>query len=106
MTFRVGPAPSSSRWPEPASSTSPPRRNACAGRQHTSPCRRCWTSGRARLGVATHRGLPGVSAVHPRWVAAPDVAVRAIGVGCAHCTSACRSERAHSTGLRKADWRG
>ncbi|ABL06877.1 aminoglycoside phosphotransferase APH(3') [Mycobacterium ulcerans] len=26
-------------------------------------------------------GLPGVSAVHPRWVAAPDVAVRAIGVG-------------------------
>jgi kanamycin kinase len=26
-------------------------------------------------------GLPGVSAVHPRWLAAPDVAVRAIGVG-------------------------
>ncbi|WP_264992479.1 phosphotransferase, partial [Mycobacterium montefiorense] len=27
------------------------------------------------------RGLPGLSAVHPRWVAAPDVAVRAIGTG-------------------------
>ncbi|OBG23472.1 phosphotransferase [Mycobacterium sp. 852002-51057_SCH5723018] len=27
------------------------------------------------------RGLPGLSAVHPRWLAAPDVAVRAIGVG-------------------------
>ncbi len=27
------------------------------------------------------RGLPGRSAVHPRWLAAPDVAVRAIGVG-------------------------
>lgn len=27
------------------------------------------------------RGLPGVSAVHPRWVAEPAVAVRAIGVG-------------------------
>jgi kanamycin kinase len=27
------------------------------------------------------RGLPGVSAVHPRWLAAPDVAVRAIGAG-------------------------
>jgi kanamycin kinase len=26
-------------------------------------------------------GLPGVSAVHPRWLAAPDVAVRAIGAG-------------------------
>lgn len=26
-------------------------------------------------------GLPGVSAVHPRWLAAPDVAVRAIAVG-------------------------
>ena len=26
-------------------------------------------------------GLPGRSAVHPRWAAAPDVAVRAIGVG-------------------------
>jgi kanamycin kinase len=25
--------------------------------------------------------LPGVSAVHPRWLAAPDVAVRAIGAG-------------------------
>jgi kanamycin kinase len=25
--------------------------------------------------------LPGLSAVHPRWVSAPDVAVRAIGVG-------------------------
>jgi kanamycin kinase len=27
------------------------------------------------------RGLPGLSAVHPRWLAAPDVAVRAIGAG-------------------------
>ncbi|KLO31194.1 phosphotransferase [Mycobacterium haemophilum] len=27
------------------------------------------------------RALPGRSAVHPRWVAAPDVAVRAIGAG-------------------------
>ena len=27
------------------------------------------------------RALPGVSAVHPRWLAAPDVAVRAIGMG-------------------------
>ncbi|MFZ1175382.1 MAG: phosphotransferase [Mycobacterium sp.] len=27
------------------------------------------------------RGLPGRSAVHPRWLAAPDVAVRAIGAG-------------------------
>lgn len=27
------------------------------------------------------RGLPGQSAVHPRWLAAPDVAVRAIGAG-------------------------
>jgi kanamycin kinase len=27
------------------------------------------------------RALPGVSAVHPRWRAAPDVAVRAIGTG-------------------------
>jgi kanamycin kinase len=27
------------------------------------------------------RGLPGVSAVHPRWLAAPEVAVRAIGAG-------------------------
>ena len=26
-------------------------------------------------------GLPGLSAVHPRWVAAPEVAVRAIGAG-------------------------
>jgi kanamycin kinase len=26
-------------------------------------------------------GLPGLSAVHPRWLAAPDVAVRAIGAG-------------------------
>jgi kanamycin kinase len=26
-------------------------------------------------------GVPGLSAVHPRWLAAPDVAVRAIGVG-------------------------
>ncbi len=26
-------------------------------------------------------GLPGLSAVHPRWLAAPDMAVRAIGVG-------------------------
>lgn len=27
------------------------------------------------------RGLPGLSAVHPRWLASPEVAVRAIGVG-------------------------
>jgi kanamycin kinase len=27
------------------------------------------------------RGLPGLSAVHPRWLAVPDVAVRAIGAG-------------------------
>jgi kanamycin kinase len=27
------------------------------------------------------RGLPGLSAVHPRWLASPDVAVRAIGAG-------------------------
>jgi kanamycin kinase len=27
------------------------------------------------------RGLPGLSAVHPLWLAAPDVAVRAIGAG-------------------------
>ena len=27
------------------------------------------------------RALPGLSAVHPRWLAAPDVAVRAIGTG-------------------------
>jgi kanamycin kinase len=27
------------------------------------------------------RGLPGLSAVHPRWLTAPDVAVRAIGAG-------------------------
>jgi kanamycin kinase len=27
------------------------------------------------------RALPGLSAVHPRWLAAPDVAVRAIGAG-------------------------
>ncbi|SON59892.1 Aminoglycoside 3'-phosphotransferase [Mycobacterium simulans] len=27
------------------------------------------------------RGLAGLSAVHPRWLAAPEVAVRAIGVG-------------------------
>ncbi len=27
------------------------------------------------------RGLPGLSAVHPRWLASPAVAVRAIGVG-------------------------
>jgi kanamycin kinase len=27
------------------------------------------------------RGLPGLSAVHPRWQAEPEVAVRAIGVG-------------------------
>jgi kanamycin kinase len=27
------------------------------------------------------RGLPGQSAVHPRWLASPDVAVRAIGAG-------------------------
>ena len=27
------------------------------------------------------RGLPGLSAVHPRWLAAPGVAVRAIGAG-------------------------
>jgi kanamycin kinase len=27
------------------------------------------------------RGLPGLSAVHPRWLAAPEVAVRAIGAG-------------------------
>jgi kanamycin kinase len=27
------------------------------------------------------RGLPGLSAVHPRWLAAPAVAVRAIGAG-------------------------
>ena len=27
------------------------------------------------------RGLPGLSAVHPRWVADPEVAVRAIGAG-------------------------
>jgi kanamycin kinase len=27
------------------------------------------------------RGLPGLSAVHPRWLAAPRVAVRAIGAG-------------------------
>jgi kanamycin kinase len=27
------------------------------------------------------RGLPGLSAVHPRWLAAPDVAVRAVGTG-------------------------
>lgn len=27
------------------------------------------------------RGLPGLSAVHPRWLAAPDVAVRALGAG-------------------------
>jgi kanamycin kinase len=27
------------------------------------------------------RGLPGLSAVHPRWLAAPDIAVRAIGAG-------------------------
>lgn len=27
------------------------------------------------------RALPGRSAVHPRWIAAPDVAVRAIGAG-------------------------
>jgi kanamycin kinase len=27
------------------------------------------------------RGLPGRSAVHPRWLAAPDAAVRAIGAG-------------------------
>jgi kanamycin kinase len=27
------------------------------------------------------RGLPGLSAVHPRWLAAPQVAVRAIGMG-------------------------
>ena len=26
-------------------------------------------------------GLPGLSAVHPRWLASPDVAVRAIGAG-------------------------
>jgi kanamycin kinase len=26
-------------------------------------------------------GLPGLSAVHPRWLGAPDVAVRAIGAG-------------------------
>ena len=38
------------------------------------------------VGRATARGcapaaLPGLSAVHPRWLAAPDVAVRAIGAG-------------------------
>ncbi len=27
------------------------------------------------------RALPGLSAVHPRWLASPDVAVRAIGAG-------------------------
>ena len=27
------------------------------------------------------RGLPGLSAVHPRWSATPEVAVRAIGTG-------------------------
>ena len=27
------------------------------------------------------RGLPGLSAVHPRWLASPDVVVRAIGAG-------------------------
>ncbi|WAC91754.1 phosphotransferase [Mycobacterium sp. Aquia_213] len=27
------------------------------------------------------RGLPGLSAVHPRWLAAPETAVRAIGAG-------------------------
>jgi kanamycin kinase len=30
------------------------------------------------------RALPGRSAVHPRWLAAPDVAVRAIGAGLRH----------------------
>lgn len=51
-------------------------------------------------------GLPGVSAVHPRWLAAPDVAVRAIAEGCAHCTTRCRSRRVRSIGRRPAGWLG
>lgn len=91
LTFRVG---AGAEFIKVATTTGTAAAWAAAWADFPNEARRLRWAGRyipvpqvLDFGVAGHwswlrtRGLPGLSAVHPRWRATPEIAVRAIGVG-------------------------
>jgi kanamycin kinase len=85
VTFRVGPGPAGMEFVKVASAdgadfAGEAERLGWAARYVTVPRVLGWGFDGGRAWLRT-RALPGRSAVHPRWLAAPEVAVRAIGAG-------------------------
>jgi kanamycin kinase len=85
VTFRVGPGSSGTEFIKVAGTddavfAGEAERLRWAARYVSVPHVLGWGVDAGRAWLRT-RALPGLSAVHPRWLAAPDVAVRAIGAG-------------------------
>lgn len=85
VTFRVGPGASGAEFIKVADADvadfgGEAARLGWAARYVTVPEVLGWGVDGGRAWLRT-RALPGLSAVHPRWLAAPEVAVRAIGAG-------------------------
>jgi kanamycin kinase len=85
VTFRVGPGSSGTEFikvadPAVTDFAGESARLGWAARYITVPRVLGWGRDEGLAWLRT-RALPGLSAVHPRWLAAPDIAVRAIGAG-------------------------
>jgi kanamycin kinase len=84
LTFRVGPGSSGTEFIKVADAdddfAGEAERPRWAAAYVTVPRVLGWGLDGGRAWLRT-RALPGLSAVHPRWLAEPDVAVRAIGAG-------------------------